>query len=74
MEYIERSSSHVYKDPNPQVIRRTVTKGSVAREQRVLIRYLEPPDVPPPDVPPSDVPPSGVMKQIFKDAVLLIFV
>ena len=63
MEYIEKSVN-VYKDPNPQVIRRTVTEGSVAREQRVLIRYLEPPEVPPP----------GVMKQMFKDAVLLIFV
>ena len=49
-QYIERSASHVYKDPNPQIIRRRASGDLLTSEQRILVRYLEPPDVPEPGV------------------------
>ncbi|CAF2696009.1 unnamed protein product [Rotaria sp. Silwood2] len=46
--YLERSANNIYIDPNPKIIRRTTTEAPVTYEQRVLIRYLQPPTVPPP--------------------------
>jgi hypothetical protein len=54
----------VYKDPNPQIIRRTIAEAPVTYDQKVLVRYLQPPEVPAP----------GVMKQMFTNAILLILV
>lgn len=48
--YIERSGGNVYKDPHPQIIRRTRTDGPVTYEQRIRVRYLQPPPIPPPGV------------------------
>jgi hypothetical protein len=45
--YLE-TAVDVYKDPNPQIIRRTMTEGPVTYEQRIRVRYLQPPEVPPP--------------------------
>jgi hypothetical protein len=41
-----------------------MAEAPVIYEQRVRVRYLQPPEVPPP----------GVMKQMFTNAILLIFV
>jgi hypothetical protein len=54
----------VYRDPNPQIIRRTLAETPVTYEQKVMVRYLQPPEVPEP----------GVMKQKFTNAILLILV
>ncbi|CAF5051161.1 unnamed protein product, partial [Rotaria sp. Silwood1] len=32
-------------DPNPQIIRRTISEEPVALEQRVFVQYLQPPSV-----------------------------
>ncbi|CAF2520716.1 unnamed protein product [Rotaria sp. Silwood2] len=38
----------LYKDPNPEVIRRPAPGGPQTYTQRVLVRFLQPPAVPPP--------------------------
>ena len=53
--YLERSAHNIYVDPNPQIIRRSHTDGPIRAEQRVTIRYLQPPPLPPPEVMPSTV-------------------
>jgi hypothetical protein len=45
--YLE-TAIDVYKDPNPQIIRRTMAEAPVTYEQRILVRTLQPPEVPPP--------------------------
>ncbi|CAF1566991.1 unnamed protein product, partial [Rotaria sordida] len=45
-EYLERSGHNIYKDPNPQIIRRATTETPITCEQRVTVRYLQPPPVP----------------------------
>ncbi|CAF3766808.1 unnamed protein product [Rotaria sordida] len=40
-DYLLKFGANIYKDPNPQIIRRTL-------KQRVLVRYLHLPNVPPP--------------------------
>ncbi|CAF2404341.1 unnamed protein product [Rotaria sp. Silwood2] len=47
-QYLKKSGNSIYKDPNPIIIRRATTEKPVALEQRVLVRYLQPPAVPPP--------------------------
>ncbi|CAF2589127.1 unnamed protein product [Rotaria sp. Silwood2] len=47
-QYLEKSANNIYKDPNPQIIRRATTECPVTYEQRVSVRYLQPPAVPPP--------------------------
>lgn len=47
--YLERAVD-IYKDPTPQIIRRQTTETPVTYEQRVLVRYLQPPRLPPPGV------------------------
>lgn len=45
--YLERAVD-IYRDPSPEIIRRTTTENPVTYEQRVLVRYLQPPRLPPP--------------------------
>lgn len=40
----------LFKDPNPQVIRRPAAGGVQTFTQRVVVRFLQPPPVPPPGV------------------------
>ncbi|CAF1058886.1 unnamed protein product [Rotaria sordida] len=46
--YLERSGSNIFRDPNPRIVRRARSASPVTAEQRVVIRYLQPPAVPPP--------------------------
>lgn len=61
-EYLEKAVN-IYKDPNPQIIRRAATESQLRYEQRILLRYLQPPPVPAPgpliikEVRPSQPPP-----------------
>ncbi|CAF5131593.1 unnamed protein product, partial [Rotaria magnacalcarata] len=48
--YLEKYANNIYIDSNPQIIRRTTTENPVTYEQRVLVRYLQPPPLPPPEV------------------------
>ncbi|CAM4815156.1 unnamed protein product [Rotaria magnacalcarata] len=47
--YLEKYANNIYIDSNPQIIRRTTTENPVTYEQRVLVRYLQPPPLPPPE-------------------------
>ena len=40
----------LYKDPNPQVVRRAALGGPQTYTQRISVRFLKPPPVPPPGV------------------------
>ena len=40
----------LFKDPNPQVIRRAAQSGPQTYTQKILVRFLQPPPVPPPGV------------------------
>ncbi len=40
----------LFKDPNPEVIRRPAPGGIQTLTQRVVVRFLQPPPVPPPGV------------------------
>ncbi|CAF1125995.1 unnamed protein product [Rotaria sordida] len=46
--YLARSANNIYRDPNPQIIRRATADRPVTYEQRVVIKYLQPPPVPEP--------------------------
>ncbi|CAF1645430.1 unnamed protein product [Rotaria sordida] len=46
--YLDKSGTNIYRDPNPKIIRRARSTSPIALEQRVLVRYLQPPAVPPP--------------------------
>jgi len=64
--YLEKYANNIYIDSNPQIIRRTTTEHPITYEQRVLVRYLQPPPLPPaepliikevcPDQPPPPPP------------------
>ncbi|CAF2116825.1 unnamed protein product [Rotaria magnacalcarata] len=45
--YLARSMNHIFKDINPKIIRRAETERPVTCEQRVIVRYLQPPPLPP---------------------------
>lgn len=45
-----QSSDRIYKDPNPQIIRRAAVGGPLTYQQKVLIRFLKPPRPPSPGV------------------------
>ncbi|CAF3025323.1 unnamed protein product [Rotaria sp. Silwood2] len=47
-EYLRRSNSGLFIDHNPRIIRREAVEGPVTLEQRVVVRYLQPPPVPEP--------------------------
>ncbi|CAF1080159.1 unnamed protein product [Rotaria sp. Silwood1] len=66
--YLEKSGTNIYKDPNPRIIRRARGASPITLEQRVLVRYLQPPAVPPPGPliikevrPPQPSPPSPLV-------------
>jgi hypothetical protein len=40
----------LYKDPNPEVIRRPAPGGAQTYTQKIVVRFLQPPPVPPPGV------------------------
>ncbi|CAF0890628.1 unnamed protein product [Adineta steineri] len=42
------STSGLFVDPNPQIIRRAATGGAVTYQQKILVRFLQPPPCPPP--------------------------
>jgi hypothetical protein len=44
------SAGGLYDDPNPQFIRRQAVGGAVTYQQKILVRFLQPPPVPPPGV------------------------
>ena len=44
------SASGLFHDPNPKVIRREAIGGAVTYQQKILVRFLQPPPIPPPGV------------------------
>jgi hypothetical protein len=54
-EYLSQTTTSLFHDPNPQIIRRAATGGPVTYQQKILVRFLQPPAVPPP----------GVIEEIF---------
>ncbi|CAF4221694.1 unnamed protein product [Rotaria sp. Silwood2] len=46
--YLAKSDTSIYKDSNPKIIRRARSESPATLEQRVLVRFLQPPAVPPP--------------------------
>jgi len=38
----------IYRDPNPQILRRSAIDSPRRYEQRIIVRYLQPPDLQPP--------------------------
>lgn len=47
--YLERAVD-IYKDPDPLIIRKAATETPMTYQQRIFVRYLQPPDLPPPGV------------------------
>lgn len=48
--YLARIAPDICTESNSQIIRRATTDVPVTYEQRVLVRYLQPPPLPPPEV------------------------
>ena len=48
-DYLAKAAD-IYHDPNPQIIRRAAIDSPRRYEQRIIVRYLQPPDLPPPGV------------------------
>ncbi|CAF4811143.1 unnamed protein product, partial [Rotaria sp. Silwood2] len=46
--YLRRSTSDLFINSSPQIIRRTKTESPITLEQRVSIQYLQPPPLPEP--------------------------
>lgn len=44
------SAAGLFNDPNPQIVRRAAIGGAVTYQQKILVRFLQPPAVPPPGV------------------------
>ncbi len=40
----------LFKDPNPEIVRRPAPGGAQTLTQRIVVRFLQPPPVPPPGV------------------------
>ena len=49
-EYLTRVATGVYNDPNPEIIRRAAPEGPIVYQQKIFLRFLQPPPVPPPGV------------------------
>lgn len=49
-QYLSQSGGGIFNDPNPQIVRRAADGGPVTYQQRILVRFLQPPAVPPPGV------------------------
>ena len=43
-------AADIYHDPNPQIVHRPALDSPRRYEQRIIVRYLQPPDLPPPGV------------------------
>lgn len=59
----------LFKDPNPQIIRRPTAGGVQTFTQRVVVRFLQPPPVAPPGVSVSksnDLPSEVLKKTVFQ--------
>jgi hypothetical protein len=48
--YLTQTATGIYNDPNPQIVRRAATEGPITYQQKILVRFLQPPAVPPPGV------------------------
>lgn len=48
-EYLAKTAD-IYRDPNPQILRRSAIDSPRRYEQRIIVRYLQPPDLQPPGV------------------------
>lgn len=44
------AQNNIYNDPNPKIFRRPAPGGPVTYQQKILVRFLQPPAVPPPGV------------------------
>ena len=55
-EYLSRTETNLFNDPNPQIVRRAATEAPVTYQQKILVRFLQPPPIPPP----------GVIERIFR--------
>lgn len=49
-EYLDKLANEIYRDPNPQIIRRAAIQAPITYEQQIQVRYLQPPAVPAPGV------------------------
>lgn len=49
-QYLSQTGTNLFNDPNPQIVRRAATEGPVTYQQKILVRFLQPPPVPPPGV------------------------
>ncbi|CAF3669524.1 unnamed protein product, partial [Rotaria sp. Silwood1] len=69
--YIERSPNNIYKDPNPQILRRAAPDRPVTYEQRIHLKYLQPPALSPPgpliikEVRPPQPPPPPPLTRLI---------
>ena len=46
------STSGIFNDPNPQIIKRASSGSAVTYEQKIVVKFLQPPPIPPPGVNP----------------------
>ncbi|CAF2737567.1 unnamed protein product [Rotaria sp. Silwood2] len=62
-QYLSQSTKNIYYDPNPQIVRRAAIGGPVTYQQKILVRFLQPPAIPSPgpliikEVRPAQPPP-----------------
>ncbi len=68
-EYLSQTATGIYNDPNPQIVRRPATGGPVTYQQRILVRFLQPPAVPPPGVIEFMFTPSIMICNYFISAI-----
>ncbi|CAF1594051.1 unnamed protein product [Rotaria sp. Silwood1] len=47
-QYLSQSAKNIYFDPDPQIVRRATTEGPIIYQQKILVRFLQPPAIPPP--------------------------
>ncbi len=50
VEQYTTDAQGLFKDPNPQIIRRAAVGGVQVYTQNIRVRFLQPPPVPPPGV------------------------
>jgi hypothetical protein len=49
-EYLSKTATGIYNDPNPQILRRAATGAPITYQQNIRVRFLQPPALPPPGV------------------------
>ncbi|CAF3738046.1 unnamed protein product [Rotaria sp. Silwood1] len=47
-QYLSQSAKNIYFDPDPQIVRRATTEGPIIYQQKILVRFLQPPAIPSP--------------------------